>query len=145
MSLLSDHAIEPAVGEGELCYGEAHEHAIARVTLYGGHARLLRGLRDLLSCWVVAAIVAATLPTAMLVLSPALLVAGLWLFGCELRTVLALRGVRGVCPACHVVQDFGPTPGRLGAHASLRCANCHRVVDFTLRPASLRPEALARG
>lgn len=145
MTVLPDHAIEPAVGEGELCYGEAHEHAIARVVVYDAHARLLRGLRDLLLCWIPAAAIAATLPFAMLVLSPALLVAGLWLFGRELRTALALRGVRGVCPACHVEQDFRPVVGRLGARASLQCANCHRQVVFTLRPTSLRPEARVRG
>jgi hypothetical protein len=144
-SVLPEHAIEPAVGDGDLRYGQAHARASARVTVYDSHARLLRGLRDLLLCWLAAAVAAIALPFANLVLAPALLVAGVWLFGRELRTAVGLRGVRGVCPACHVEQDFRPVPGRLRAHTSLRCASCHRAVEFTLEPTSLKPEALAHG
>jgi len=110
-------------------FGAPPRLVTATVLQQSSQRRATRALAALGVFWGLAA-VAVFLPVAHFVLVPAFLAAGAITAGLRLREDRRLLSVRGVCPRCHVDQEF-PAEQRFSQEQTLDCPRCHTHLTLT--------------
>ena len=114
-------------------YGDTTTSGEATVLQFDRAERIARAGKGLAMAWG-AALVSVFIPVAHFLLVPGFFLAGLVVFAKRMRRKVVVDAVRGACPDCEHEQRFdAPGVWRLPMH--LTCANCHRLLTASPKPA----------